>query len=340
MASSPERATTLVLIGRRGAIPGPDGLRARALREVARGGPHRRARDARLAERATLVLEDQPLSRRLRPRASSASRASRGFALSGARRRSDPSPVATRGGGHVRRARRERARARVVAADARAPARRGVPARWSAASANGAAERGATRCLAFRARDDARRSAVEATADEEEDDEPCASGASFSRDLLGAFAAAAVAGSLSASVAAPAPALAEPAAPLERERLAEEVRKDVLRFEAALNKDLRVIEREIQIDKELIERDVERVPITLEDFLRKEPPVLVGMLAIAVVNGAVGLFWALFFRETSAGPGGEFGKGVAALRKEVVKGILKFFGSIMGSYTQQDNRSR
>ena len=124
------------------------------------------------------------------------------------------------------------------------------------------------------------------------------------------------------------------------ERLAEEVRKDVLRFEAALNKDLRVIEREIQIDKELIERDVERVPITLEDFLRKEPPVLVGMLAIAVVNGAVGLFWALFFRETSAGPGGEFGKGVAALRKEVVKGILKFFGSIMGSYTQQDNRSR
>lgn len=237
-------------------------------------------------------------------------------------------------------ARAASAPARVVAADARAPARRGVPARWSAASANGAAERGATRCLAVRARDDARRSAVEATADEEEDDEPCASGASFSRDLLGAFAAAAVAGSLSASVAAPAPALAEPAAPLERERLAEEVRKDVLRFEAVLNKDLRVIEREIQIDKELIERDVERVPITLEDFLRKEPPVLVGMLAIAVVNGAVGLFWALFFRETSAGPGGEFGKGVAALRKEVVKGILKFFGSIMGSYTQQDNRSR
>jgi hypothetical protein len=235
-------------------------------------------------------------------------------------------------------ARAASAPARVVAADARAPARRGAPARWSAASANGAAERSATRCLAFRARDDARRSAFEATAVEEEDDEPCASGASFSRDLLGAFAAAAVAGSLSASVAAP--ALAEPAAPLERERLAEEVRKDVLRFEAVLNKDLRVIEREIQIDKELIERDVERVPITLEDFLRKEPPVLVGMLAIAVVNGAVGLFWALFFRETSAGPGGEFGKGVAALRKEVVKGILKFFGSIMGSYTQQDNRSR
>ena len=235
-------------------------------------------------------------------------------------------------------ARAASATARVVAADARAPTRRSVPARWSATSANGAAERGSTRCLAFRARDDARRSAVEATADEEEDDEPCASGASFSRDLLGAFAAAAVAGSLSASVAAPAPALAEPAA-LERERLAEEVRKDVLRFEAVLNRDLRVIEREIQIDKELIERDVERVPITLEDFLRKEPPVLVGMLAIAVVNGTVGLFWALFFRETSAGPGGEFGKGVVALRKEVVKGILGFFGSIMGSYTQQ-NRSR
>ena len=98
----------------------------------------------------------------------------------------------------------------------------------------------------------------------------------------------------------------------------------MLRFEAVLNRDLRVIEREIQIDKELIERDVERVPITFEEFLRKEPPVLVGMLAIAVVNGTVGLFWALFFRETSAGPGGEFGKGVVALRKEVVKGILGF----------------
>ena len=189
-----------------------------------------------------------------------------------------------------------------------------------------------------RARDDARRSAVEATADEEtEDDEPCASGASFSRDLLGAFAAAAVVGSLSASVAAPAPALAEPAA-LERERLAEEVRKDVLRFEAVLNRDLRVIEREIQIDKELIERDVERVPITFEEFLRKEPRAG-GHARHRGGERHRGSLLGALFRETSAGPGGEFGKGVVALRKEVVKGILGFFGSIMGSYTQQ-NRSR
>ena len=301
-----------------------------------RGRAHtRRARDAHPAERVRLVLEHKPLSRPPRPRASSASRASRGSHPPAPLR-----PVTRRDSRWWSCSpRAPRARRRASSRRTRARARRGVPARWSAASANGAAERGATRCLAFRARDDARRSAVEATADEEtEDDEPCASGASFSRDLLGAFAAAAVVGSLSASVAAPAPALAEPAA-LERERLAEEVRKDVLRFEAVLNRDLRVIEREIQIDKELIERDVERVPITFEEFLRKEPPVLVGMLAIAVVNGTVGLFWALFFRETSAGPGGEFGKGVVALRKEVVKGILGFFGSIMGSYTQQ-NRSR
>ena len=66
--------------------------------------------------------------------------------------------------------------------------------------------------------------------------------------------------------------------------------------------------------------------------------MLVGMLAIAVVNGTVGLFWALFSERRARGPEG-IGKGVVALRKEVVKGILGFFGSIMGSYTQQ-NRSR
>ena len=237
-------------------------------------------------------------------------------------------------------ARAASATARVVAADARAPTRRGVPARWSAASANGAAERGATRCLAFRARDDARRSAVEATADEEtEDDEPCASGASFSRDLLGARSPPPPSWAACPPPSPPPP----PRSPSPPRSSANAWRRRCGRtcsdLEAVLNRDLRVIEREIQIDKELIERDVERVPITFEEFLRKEPPVLVGMLAIAVVNGTVGLFWALFFRETSAGPGGEAGKGVVALRKEVVKGILGFFGSIMGSYTQQ-NRSR
>jgi hypothetical protein len=111
-------------------------------------------------------------------------------------------------------------------------------------------------------------------------------------------------------------------------------------LEAELNRDLRVISREIEIDKELLERDVERVPVTVEQFLAKEPPILVGMAAIAVVNGFVGLTWALFFRETEAGPGGEFGKGVAKLRGEIVKGIFKFFGSVMGSYTARGNRSR
>ena len=101
-----------------------------------------------------------------------------------------------------------------------------------------------------------------------------------------------------------------------------------------------MISREIEIDKELLERDVERVPVTVEQFLAKEPPLLVGMLAIAVVNGFVGLTWALFFRETEAGPGGELVKGVAKLRGEIVKGIFKFFGSVMGSYTARSNRSR
>ena len=114
----------------------------------------------------------------------------------------------------------------------------------------------------------------------------------------------------------------------------------MLKFEAEIGRDLRIIERELEIDAELLERDVERAPITVERFLEKEPPVLVGMLAIAVVNGCIGLTWALFFRETEAGPGGEVGKGVAKLRGEIVKGIFKFFGTIMGSYTQQGNRSR
>jgi predicted exporter len=53
----------------------------------------------------------------------------------------------------------------------------------------------------------------------------------------------------------------------------------------------------------------------MEAFIAKEPPILVGFLALLLINGAVGLTWALFFRETSSGPGGEFNKGVVALRK-------------------------
>lgn len=124
---------------------------------------------------------------------------------------------------------------------------------------------------------------------------------------------------------------------MAKESLAAEAKKDFLKLEQALNKDLIIISREIEIDKELLERDVERVPVSLEQFLAKEPPILVGMLAIAVINGFVGLTWALFFRETAAGPGGEFGKGVKKLRGEVVKGIFKFFGSVMGSYTTRSN---
>ena len=156
--------------------------------------------------------------------------------------------------------------------------------------------------------------------------------------LLAACAALAVASSLGDAPAAL--ASARVADDADRTSLAAEARKDFLKLEAELNRDLRVISREIEIDKELLERDVERVPVTVEQFLAKEPPILVGMAVIAVVNGFVGLTWALFFRETEAGPGGEVGKGVAKLRGEVVKGIFKFFGSVMGSYTARSNRSR
>ena len=156
--------------------------------------------------------------------------------------------------------------------------------------------------------------------------------------FVGAFTAAVVAGTIVGGVG-PAEEAALAALPPP---------PSVTQVQREMRKDVRMIEREIQIDAELIERekdkDVEelkRIPITMERFLDKEPPVLVAFLALIVINGSVGLTWALFFRETSAGPGGEFGKGVVALRKEIVKGILKFFGSIMGSYvTQQGNRSR
>ena len=158
--------------------------------------------------------------------------------------------------------------------------------------------------------------------------------------LFAACAALAVASSLGDAPAALASFSKETPPDAERTSLASEARRDFLKMEAELNRDLRVISREIEIDKELLERDVERVPVTVEQFLAKEPPILVGMAAIATVNGFVGLTWALFFRETEAGPGGEFGKGVAKLRGEIVKGIFKFFGSVMGSYTARGNRSR
>lgn len=156
--------------------------------------------------------------------------------------------------------------------------------------------------------------------------------------FVGAITAAVVAGTVVGGVG---PAEEAAMAALPQPPTVTQVKREV-------RKDVRMIERELQIDAELIEREAEkdaeelqRLPITLEVFLEKEPPVLVAFLALIVINGSVGLTWALFFRETSAGPGGEFGKGVVALRKEIVKGILKFFGSIMGSYvTQQGNKSR
>uniref|UniRef100_A0A7S0T1K2 Uncharacterized protein n=1 Tax=Mantoniella antarctica TaxID=81844 RepID=A0A7S0T1K2_9CHLO len=105
-----------------------------------------------------------------------------------------------------------------------------------------------------------------------------------------------------------------------------------------IKRDVRLLERELQIDAELIQREEERVPLTFETFVEREPPVLVGFLALLCANGAVGLTWALFFRETSVGAGGEVGKGIVALRKEIVKGILKFFGSIMGSYVSRQGK--
>ena len=108
------------------------------------------------------------------------------------------------------------------------------------------------------------------------------------------------------------------------------------RVEREVAKDVRVLQREIAIDKEIARDEVINEAITFERFIENEPPVLVGFLALFVVNGFIGLTWALFFRETSAGPGGEFGKGIVALRKELVKGIFKFFGTVMGSYVERD----
>lgn len=156
--------------------------------------------------------------------------------------------------------------------------------------------------------------------------------------MVGGLAAAVVAGCVVGGVGANGAAMAS--LPAGVDNVQRGLANEVKTVKKEVRKDVRLIEREIAIDTELIERDVEKKEITLELFLEKEPPVLVGFLALMLVNGGVGLVWALFFRETAAGPGGEFGKGIVALRKEVVKGILKFFGSIMGSYVKESSRSR
>lgn len=120
----------------------------------------------------------------------------------------------------------------------------------------------------------------------------------------------------------------------------EEVERDARRVEKVVEKDVRLVEQEVEKDARRAaaaiiaeEEEIKERVITWEMFLEKEPPIAVFFAGILLINSTVGLTWALFVRETEAGPGGEFGKGVVALRKEVVKGILKFFGSILGSYT-------
>jgi len=58
-------------------------------------------------------------------------------------------------------------------------------------------------------------------------------------------------------------------------------------------------------------------PSVFKRFITMEPPLVVGLFFVLVINSSVGLFWALFVRDTAAGPGGELGKGIKALRKEV-----------------------
>jgi hypothetical protein len=76
----------------------------------------------------------------------------------------------------------------------------------------------------------------------------------------------------------------------------------------------------------------------LDMFIEKEPPVAVFFSAMLVVNGCFGLIYTLFIRETSAGPGGEFGKSVVKIRKSIVKGIFAFFNSALGRYTTEDSQ--
>ena len=76
----------------------------------------------------------------------------------------------------------------------------------------------------------------------------------------------------------------------------------------------------------------------LDLFIEKEPPLALFLVAMLLVNGSFGLVYTLFIRETSAGPGGEFGKGVVAVRQSIVKGIFAFFNSALGRYTTKDSQ--
>lgn len=113
----------------------------------------------------------------------------------------------------------------------------------------------------------------------------------------------------------------------------------VERVTKAIVREERAIVDEVRRDGEIGEqafRDGQTLGERLDIFLEKEPPVAVFLAVMAIINGCFGLVYALFVRETSAGPGGEFGKVIAASRKEVVKGIFKFFNGALGTYTTRD----
>merc|ERR1712159_21724 len=74
----------------------------------------------------------------------------------------------------------------------------------------------------------------------------------------------------------------------------------------------------------------------LEIFIEREPPIAVGFLFLFLINGVGGVIFTLFIRETNVGPGGEFGKVLAALRKEIIKEIFKFFGGALGRFTKEE----
>ena len=74
----------------------------------------------------------------------------------------------------------------------------------------------------------------------------------------------------------------------------------------------------------------------LEILIEREPPIAVGFLFLFLINGVGGVIFTLFIRETNVGPGGEFGKVLAALRKEIIKEIFKFFGGALGRFTKEE----
>ena len=73
----------------------------------------------------------------------------------------------------------------------------------------------------------------------------------------------------------------------------------------------------------------------LEIFIEREPPVAVGFFFVLCINGMWGLTYALFIRETEEGPGGEFGRWLAAVRLQMVRVIFKIFGSALGRFTNE-----